>query len=202
MRRSYSSWRVYCTICTLIFLALFSAQSNYKYNLKCRQDILKTSEQIMLSQVGKVETSQNRGIAEIYLRSVGLSAGSPYCAAGQYNCYLEAVRKLNLSPDIIPFARTGLSRKILSDAAKLGSPTIYQPCRNDFIIWRVIGSSWQGHIERVIRVGKAGWVTTVGFNVKLTDGKEGVAIKKRNIYHIIGKLKVAGIVGFEEIKND
>ncbi len=202
MRRSYSSWRVYCTICTLIFLALFSAQSNHKYNLECRQDILQTSEKIMLLQVGKVETPLNRGIAEIYLSSVGLGAGNPYCAAGQYYCYLEAVKELNFSKYLIPFARTGLSRKILSDAAYKGIQTIYQPCRNDFIIWRVIGSSWQGHIERVISVGKAGWVTTVGFNVKLTDGKEGVAIKKRNIYHLIGKLKVAGIVGFEETKND
>jgi hypothetical protein len=198
MRRSYSSWRVYCTICTLILIFTYSANSIHKYNLKCRKDVLQTSEQIMLFQVGIVETAHNRGIAEIYLSSVGLGAGYPYCAAGQYYCYLEAVKKLKLPQNLIPFTRTGLSRKILSDAAKKGSPAIFQPCRNDFIIWRVIGSSWQGHIERVISVGNAGWVTTAGFNVKLTDGKEGVAIKKRNIYHIIGKLKVAGIVGFEE----
>lgn len=202
MRRSYSSRRVYCAVCTLILISFSQVFSANKYVLKCRSDILTESEKIMLSQAGKIEIPKNRGIAEVYLASVSLEAGNPYCAAGQYYCYYQAVRKLKLPEKMIPIAKTGLSRKIFSDAVSRGKLTAFIPRRHDLIIWRKIGSLWQGHIERIVRVGKAGWVTTVGFNVKMPDGREGVAFKKRNLYHITGKLKTAGIIGFEELQND
>lgn len=202
MRRSYGSRRVYCTVCTLIILGFSQMFSANKYIVSCRKDILTESEKIMLMQVGKTEKQSNRGIAEIYLASVGLEEGEPYCAAGQYYCFFEAVKKLKLSEKMIPVIKTGLSRKILSDAALKGIKVRFIPQRHDLIIWRKIGSSWQGHIERIISTGKAGWVTTVGFNVKMADGKEGVSFKKRNLFHITGRLKTAGIVGFEEFKND
>ena len=202
MRRSYGSRRVYCAVCTLILISLSQVFSANKYVLKCRKDVLIESEKIMLSQVGIPEIPKNRGIAEVYLASVGLESGNPYCAAGQYYCYLQAVRKLKLSAKNIPIAKTGLSRKILSEASTRGIKVRYHPQRHDLIIWRKIGSSWQGHIERIISTGKAGWVTTVGFNVKMADGREGVSFKKRNMYHLIGKLRTAGIVGFVEVQND
>ena len=202
MRRSYGSRRVYCAVCTLIIIGFSQVFSANKYVLKCRKDVLSKSEKIMFAQVGKTEIPNNRGIVEVYLASVGLESGNPYCAAGQYYCYLQAVRKLKLSFKNIPIAKTGLSREIFSDAASRGKLTAFSAQRHDLIIWRKIGSTWQGHIERIISTGKAGWVTTVGFNVKMADGREGVSFKKRNLYHIIGKLRTAGIVGFVEVQND
>ncbi len=202
MRRSYGSRRVYCAVCTLILISFSQAFSANKYVLKCRSDVLTESEKIMLSQVGIPEIPKNRGIAEVYLASVGLEAGNPYCAAGQYYCYLQAVRKLKLSNKNIPIAKTGLSREILSDAASRGKLTAFTAQRHDLIIWRKTGSARQGHIERIVSTGKAGWVTTVGFNVKMADGREGVSFKKRNLYNLIGKLRTAGIVGFVEVQND
>jgi hypothetical protein len=45
-----------------------------------------------------------------------------------------------------------------------------------------------------------GWVETIAFNSsKIVDGKkvEGVWLKERNIRHPLGKLRVKGLVGFE-----
>lgn len=200
MCRSDSFRRLYCTICTLIFVSIFDANSYQKFILDCDNAILTKSEEIMKLQAGKIEVPGNRGIAIVYLKTVGLKAGNPYCAAGQYYCFLEAIKALKLSPKLIPITRTGLSRKILKDAMRKGIRALYKSHRHDLIIWRDIRSSWKGHIERVISVGEAGWVTTIGFNVKLPNGNEGVAVKRRNIFHIIGRLKVSGIIGFEDFK--
>ncbi|MDX9790450.1 MAG: hypothetical protein WC313_05510 [Candidatus Kapaibacterium sp.] len=154
------------------------------------------SEQILMDQVGKREKHANQGIVTVYLRSVGLKSGNPYCAAGQYYCYAEACNRLGLKETYIPFKKTGLSREIYNDAAKKGKRVDYSPAKHDFIIWRLKGNSWRGHIERIIKVCDKGWVLTVGFNVAMDDGGEGVAIKKRNIYHPVGRLIIYGLVGF------
>ncbi|MCW5885035.1 MAG: hypothetical protein KIT33_08705 [Candidatus Kapabacteria bacterium] len=156
----------------------------------------------MMGEIGIVESRSNKGIVEKYLQSVGLPAGNPYCAAGQYYCFVKATKILNLSNKEIPIPKTGLSRKILSYAKMNGKNVPNNPKRHDLIIWRMRGSSWRGHIERVIETGKAGWVKTVGFNVRLESGEEGVAIKRRNIYHLIGRLEVAGLVGFCGVEYD
>lgn len=196
MRWFDSLGRLYCTICSLIAINSVVIYADFKYILYCKKELLLKSEEIMMQQVGKVETPQNKGIAKVYLASVGLSEGYAYCAAGQYFCFSRACNLLNISDKDIPIPKTGLSRKILSYAIQRGKKADYYPSRHDLIIWRVIGNSWRGHIERIISVEKAGWVRTVGFNVKMKNDKEGVAIKRRNLYHIIGRLKVAGLIGF------
>lgn len=197
MRRSYCSWCLYCTIYTLIFI--FSAQNSSsieKYSLYCPNALLIESERIMLAEVGTLETGQNRGEVAKYLKSIGLGAGYSYCAAGQYYSFEQACKNLKLQLSKIPIIRTGLARKVFSDAKIRGRKASATPERHNLIVWRRRGSSWQGHIERVVKKCKAGWVETVGFNVSLPNGREGVGIKKRNIFHIIGKLQVVGIVGF------
>jgi hypothetical protein len=200
MCRIVSFGSIYSTICTLIILnsiALFAAN---KYILRCNNELLLKSESIMMLQVGKIEISENKGIAKLYLDAVGLTGAYPYCAAGQYYCFLQASKMLNLPENSIPIPRTGLSRKILAYATRYGKKTDFYPSQHDLIVWRVRESSWQGHIERIIKIEKAGWVCTVGFNVKIAQKIEGVAIKRRNIFHITGRMRVAGLIGFQGVR--
>jgi len=197
---SYSSWRLYCTIYTLIFITSLQIYSIEKYTIFCSENLLLESEKVMINEVGKIETGNNGGIALKYLESIGLRGKYPYCAAGQYFCYKTACRNINLPIHNIPIIKTGLARKILADAKQNGAKSQGNPERHNLIVWRVRGSNWQGHIERVVSKFKAGWIRTVGFNVSMGNGKEGVSYKKRNIYHITAKMQVAGIIGFTTVK--
>lgn len=181
----------------LFFIITQSLFSQSKFTLTCNSSLIRESEKIALEQIGTTEaTNRNDGPAfEIYLRTAGLPKGSAYCAAGQYYCYFTACRRLNLSMTEIPFPKTGLANKIFEHAAKKGKRSAYYSKRHDFIVWRN-GNTPFGHIERVYKTGKAGWVRTIAFNTK-SGNKEGVFLKNRNIYHPLSRMKIRGIVGFE-----
>ncbi len=189
----------------LIFVILTAAtvqlSSAMKYTLVCRSDVLNLSLKICIEQVGTVESGENRGKQiEIYLAAVGLPAGYAYCAAGQYWCFAEACRRLTLAPNYIPLKRTALANAMFNYAARKGKPARYSVQVDDLIVWQR-GKSQFGHIERVIRTGKAGWVYTIGFNTVKIIGKkrcEGVFVHKRNIFHLLGRLRIRGIIGFNE----
>jgi hypothetical protein len=82
---------------------------------------------------------------------------------------------------------------------KNGVKTAYVPQIHDFIVWKS-PKNYTGHIERIISVGKAGWVKTVGFNT--TSGNTGnqrdgggVWIRNRNIKHPLGSRPIRGLAG-------
>ena len=183
----------------LLSTQLFSYQ---KYEVYCRQDILEYSRTVMLKQVGVLENGQNRGKKiEEYLKSVGLNPGNSYCAAGQYYCFAEACRRLGLSPAFIPIPRTGLANAIYNYFQARGVKAVYKPNTDDLIVW-IKSNKVNGHIERIIESGKAGWVKTVGFNSSgIVNGRnvEGVFIKKRNIFHPVGRMNIRGLCGFSSI---
>jgi hypothetical protein len=196
----------------MIFILLtINSAANQRFELNCRKDILFESNRMMISQISVIEkTNKNDGDVVNYLNSVGLNAGDPYCAAGQYWCFLQAVINLNLPkvqnlrkveyPDI-PIPRTGLANAIFNFAVINGNKTKYNPQLHDLIVWRKLGKPF-GHIERIINIGKAGWVVTVGFNVTTRIGNkniEGVFKKKRNVYYALGRLIIRGLVGFKGV---
>ena len=169
-----------------------------RYELPCRTDVLSVSREIMKKQVGVRERGHNRG-KEIkkYLASVGLNEGHPYCAAGQYYCFSEAAKLLGLPKSEIPIPRTAVANKVFDYAEKNGTRTFYQAFIDDLIIWRQ-GQTPYGHEERIDSVGRDGWVWTVGFNTGLNAREgDGVARKKRNIYHFLARMQVRGTVGFK-----
>ncbi|HPD33898.1 MAG TPA: hypothetical protein PKV40_06115 [Candidatus Kapabacteria bacterium] len=184
----------------LIFLLPITLYSQCKYELPANSQLLDKSMQIAIAQVGTIEKSnRNDGAVEKYWRAVGLTAPSPYCAAGVYFCFAEGCKQLNLPISHIPIPRTGLAQAIYNYAKSNGKKQIYKAKIHNLIVWRK-GQTTFGHIERIINVQEAGWVHTVAFNVKNeATGKEGVFIKKRNIYHPISRLKVLGLVGFNAI---
>jgi hypothetical protein len=185
---------------TLIFLLPFILYSQNKFEIPANGILLEKSLEIALKQVGTTEASnRNDGPVEKYWRSVGLISPSSYCAAGIYYCFYEACKQSNLPISLIPIPRTGLAQVIFNFAKSNGIKTSYKPEKHNLIVWRK-GQTSFGHIEKIFKVQNAGWVQTVAFNTKdQVSGKEGVFIKKRNIYHPIGRLKILGLVGFNAI---
>jgi hypothetical protein len=196
----------------IIFILLtINSIANQRFELDCKKDILTESNRILINQIGVIEkTNKNDGDVEQYLNSVGLNAGNPYCASGQYWCFQQAVNNLNL-PKVqnlrkvgyadIPIPRTGNANAVYNFAAKRGNKTGYSPQIHDLIVWRKPGTPF-GHIERIINTGKAGWVETVGFNTESIIGSkriEGVFKKKRNVFFALGRLAIRGLVGFKGV---
>lgn len=190
MRWTRSSRSLYSTIFLLI---VYTSNSFVKYQLYCDDELIIESRKVLFDQVGTLETGQNKGEVEKYLSAVGLKPGNPYCAAGQYYCFLEANKILNKT---IPIPRTGLSANIQHHAVMYGVKVKSVPGIDDIIIWRY-RKGIHGHTERIIKVGKAGWVETIAFNTK-KGNQEGVFKKKRNLYHVLHRMKVVCLIGFNE----
>ena len=187
----------------IIFVILLISNDLFameKYLLVCCDVLLKVSLDSAMHQVGKIEkTNKNDGDVQIYQKAVGLKKGEPYCAAGVYWCFASAANDLGLSVNEISVVRTGLANKMYNEAKKKGTRVVYKAKKNDLIVWRK-RNSYNGHIERIFEVGRAGWVKTVGFNVAgIVNNKqvEGVFIKKRNIYQRIQNLFIRGLIGFK-----
>lgn len=179
------SWFLYCAV--LILITGFK-----KYELNADSSLIYEAHKIALTQVGVIEKAENKG-EEIkdYLSSVGLGEGYSYCAAGIYWAFDSASKALDL---INPLPRTGVANRVFNYAKNNGNKSSRNIGKYDLIIWRE-NNSWQGHIEWVNEVQKAGWIRTIGFNTS-QNGKGGVFIQRRNIYHPLGRLKLRGLVGF------
>lgn len=186
----------------ILLLILFSGKSpgSIKYIVPCSRALLEASLDTLLAQVGTMErTNKNDGDVENYILSVGGRAGQPYCAAGQYYCFLRAAEALDINPDNIPILKTASTNKMLKAAKRHGKKSAGIIARHDLIFWRKMASPG-GHVERVLKAGKAGWVKTVAFNTssRLADGSlaEGVFIKYRNVLHPLTKMLFAGAISF------
>ncbi len=179
--------------------------SQSRYQLICNHNLLAKSAEVMMAEVGTIETDNNSGERiRLYQLSVGLPDHSPYCAAGQYFCFSESAKQMGLTCNAIPIPRTGLANAVYNYGKSEGKKTQYSASVHDLIVWRKYNSV-HGHIERVISTTAGGWVQTVGFNSSsIQNGLkiEGVFIQRRNIFHPIGKLRIRGLVGFigKEIK--
>ncbi len=170
-----------------------------KYNLPCDGRLLDASLDSALSQIGVEESGRNSS-AQIdeYLRSVGLAPGAPYCAAGQYWAFSVAAHALGIGA--VPIARSGLANAIFADAAARGVRTTALPEVHDLVVWNKAGTPF-GHIERIVRTGKAGWVETIAFNTEETSSggwpRQGVFLKRRNLLARLGNMALRGLIGFE-----
>lgn len=200
MRWTDSCRSLYCTVVvkTLIIILLSVSQliAQSKYCLECSEDLLKVSLDSAISQIGIIEkTNKNDGDVEKYLSIFNLRKGNPYCAAGQYWCFYSACKDLKFSMEKIPIVKSALANNIFNMAKIQGLKTKYKVEKNDLIVWK-IPISRHGHIERVYKIISKTWVQTIAFNVKSKIGKEGVFIKKRNIFSPLGRLRIRGLIGF------
>lgn len=186
-------------ITIILFLMTFSfGIGQTKFMLKCDSELLDSSLDSALAQVGIIElTNKNDGEVEKYLRLFSLKSGQPYCAAGQYWCFFVSAKKLGLSLSEIPITKSPLAYNIFKDAKKRGIRGNYHAAKNDMIVWRKKDSR-NGHIERVYSVSRKGNVTTIGFNTKdKKSNRQGVFFQRRNIYHPLERLMIKGLIGFK-----
>lgn len=183
----------------LLLILLFLLLSGFKPTkvlLPSSLVIIDESERVLVAQVGVLEEAENRGkkIYE-YQKCVGIPAGAPYCAAGQYYCFWKATQNLKLPENLIPIKKTGLAFAVYEDAVARGQRVVYTAAKHDLLVWKKkIGIN--GHIERIVEVKQKGWVKTIGFNIT-SGGKSGVFYKIRNIYHPLQRMVVVGLVGFQ-----
>ena len=195
-------------ILTVVIAAILTSstaieQSRYELERGTPVELISKSKEIMLNEVGKKETGKNRGIADKYNKVLGLPLGSPYCQSGQYWTYWKAAKELGYSTSDIPMPRSGMANATYDYIRRRGLKTAYKAKVNDFIIWKS-PTSYSGHIERIISVGRAGWVKTVGFNT--SSGRRGsqwngggVWIRNRNIRHPLLIRKIRGLAGPSEV---
>lgn len=200
----------------LIILILLTINISYSYKrfeLDSDSCVVNLATSIAKKQVGVVEkTNRNDGyMINEYQKSVGIRQGNskvvgdPYCSAGIYWSYVQAVDSLGLDVKSIPIPKSGSSQVAYTYAQQKSK---YKPNQdpevNDIFIWRK-KDSWQGHQGIIVGIGDKGWLYTVEFNTSgngTTDEREGggVFIKKRNYKHPLGKLMTRGFVGFKYSK--
>jgi len=184
----------------VLLVCSVSAQTNIQ--LTCNLNLLKASKDSAIAQLGVIEKTKRNDGADIekYLKSTFTNKSSSYCAAAAYWCFFSAATDLKIGFYQIPIKRTALANGIFNDALLRGKKTKFAPREHSLIIWKYPNSCF-GHIERIISVEKAGWVTTVAFNVsgfstKYKKKTEGVFLKKRNIFHQLGKMRIRGMISF------
>lgn len=188
-----------------LFLTMLPSRALMKYLLPCSSILLRESRNVLFEQIGILErTNRNDGErVELYLKTIGLKKGNPYCLAGQYYCFWESARRLQLTLDSIPLPKTGLATRLFYYSKKFGKKSRVVANIDDIIIWRK-GRTPFGHVERIVRVGSKGWLETIGFNTRRYDRTrrqyiEGVFRWRRNLFAPLGNLYVLGFVGFYEV---
>lgn len=194
---------------TLSLLVWFSpahtSSSSYnRYEIECSAVLWWSSLDSAISQIGIKEIGGNNRGNEIYKyqKSVGIRQGDPYCYAGQYWSFTVARR----SGELIPLARTGLASAAFNYCKKNSVPKNemtsqnIKPQKGDIVFWKYSNSVF-GHVERIIEVKSAGWITTVAFNVlgskqqgSVRDGGE-VGKKNRNYAYPLGRMGLLGFIG-------
>ena len=181
----------------------FLSVAQVRYELPAGKYITEISHRIALTQVG-ISDAKNPSTVKEYLRAAGVGYYNPFCQSGQFWCFVKAKETITYVNKLfrwnytttIPIPKSALANSSYIYAAKKGTKTSYIPRKYDLLIWRV-QKTINGHIERVDSVMTGGWVRCIGFNT----GNREVKITKRNIYHILGRLTVRGLVGFRYESN-
>lgn len=172
-----------------------------RYELPAKANIVSASRDSLYRQIGTTElTGRNDGKVKKYWL-IFTKAPIPYCAAGQYWCYYTACQDLGLDLLEIPILRTALANAMYDDAKRRGKRTPYTPQVDDLIVW-IKPNTYNGHVERIIKVKTGGWVDTIGFNTGSGDAREGDGVwrKHRNIKHILSRMRVRGLIGFKLVR--
>lgn len=172
--------------------------SQVRYTVKFDSELVELSRQIAMSYDGLRETNGNNRSPELdsLLRIFKIKLGSSYCAILQWLAYQFASEELGVKN---PLPKTAVANQIFTKLREISKKTGYVPEVDDFIFW-IYANSWQGHIERIVEVYKGGWVLTIAFNVSLgkdvsNDGNGGATFKKRNIWHVLGRMRIRGLQG-------
>lgn len=187
---------------SLVFSSLSTAPSAKaqarRYEINCSAKLWKASFDSTITQLGvKEKTGNNDGVqVEKYLRSVGLPKGNPYCMAGQYWSFTVAAARLQESVTLL---KSGLASAVFNFAAKTGVQTAAIPHELDLIFWK-FAKTVSGHVARIEKIGRAGWITTIEYNTGSgISGNQrdsgGNYRRQRNIDYPLGRMNLLGYIG-------
>lgn len=178
----------------MYFLAFGYSYSQSLYLIQIKDSIpLIESEKICLSEMNKFERGgKNTGehIAN-YHKFIGLNYKNryAYCAMGQCYCY----------KDYPIFKFSAGANQVFNNFKKDGTAYNFRIEKHYFIVWKNINNNF-GHIGRIKTVLENGWVLTYEFNTSPEKGNQrdgdGNYIKKRNVKHVLGRMRVRGLCGF------
>jgi len=191
-----------------IFILLFEVLSLYsqqRYMLEADSLLHYTMIEVANSQIGVQELTGNNDGKEIdeYQKLFNLKKQN-YCAMGIYWSWWTACSKVGISIMYIPIKKTAVAFQVFADAKKRGKKVKFGASIGDQLVWKY-PDTWKGHTELISNVGKNGNVTTVAFNssgVGSQRNGKGVAQKKRNIHHPLGRMQLKGIVTFNYKRSD
>lgn len=196
--RGYSLAFVCLSVLFTLALSLSNSARPIKHVINADTHEWYKSLSVATGEIGVRERTGNNDGERVamYLASVGLVQGNPYCYAGQYWSFTQVTTKPSIK-------RTGLVRAFWNEAKKIGRSVPYHIEIGDFLCWGYLTST-SGHVERVSKIGRGGWVTTIAFNVSVPGlkGKSirdggGVAKKYRNVRHPLGRMVMMGAVGIQ-----
>lgn len=183
----------------MLFLPSLSISANFnnyeRIETQCDSNLWNGSLKIAENEIGTREKGNNDGVrVRQYLRSVGLNAGNPYCQAGMYWAFLE-YNRLAKTKHVIPLLRSGSTVAVYNHAKRSYGSSKSGCFVGDLIYWKFSNKPF-GHVERILSIGRAGWVVTVGFNTgsNARDGS-GVERKKRNLTYPLQKMMFRGLIG-------
>lgn len=177
------------------YLHVSAEPERYEMPVEASRRLGCTAVSHAMQEVGNIEKLSNNRDEWIqkYLRSVGIKAPAPYCAAGLYWCYDMASKAVGVEN---PLLKTGVATDQYNHYKKNGSKTEYKAKVSDMLVWQKY-RSWAGHIEIVVEVLNKGWVRTIGFNTGNRNARlgDGVHEKLRDLYDPLGSLYVKGLIG-------
>lgn len=129
---------------------------------------------IAVSYLGTKETKPNSGPdVDLFLASVGLHPGYPWCAAFAFYCYMRASAMLGL---INPCPRSARALGIWALAE--GSAKVQRPAVGSLFVLDTGKPGGDGHIGFVEKVHGDGLITTVEGNTNEAGGREGNAVAR------------------------
>lgn len=194
-------------IIIIILFFLFSSIcfGKVKIELPCNPVLLNAARELAEKQVGVRElTGKNDGKQiDDYLEEAGYKRKSklPYCMSGPLWCFRTSAKNLGLSMKEVPLLRSGSTVLVFNNALKKGKKVKFEPEEDNLLFW-INQKRNGGHVEWITAVGKAGWLDTIGFNTTSSNkGRQedghGVFYRKRNILHVLGRMTVRGLIGFD-----
>lgn len=144
-------------------------------------------------QIG-INERDNLPVVLTYLRSVGLTKRYAWCQAFQYNSFRVVCNVINIP---IPIPRSGVANSSFDYAKKNGYKTDFAPAVGDLLVWKQ--ADWSGHVALIVKIFPNKKVQTIEGNTSSLSTRQGGAVERKMRYlnHKIGKLKVRGLVGFE-----
>jgi hypothetical protein len=159
-------------------------------------EIVERGMKLAFSKTGVIEhpaKSNSGNDVEIFLRSVGLKKGNPWCVAFCQWAYLSAAESIGVKLNI---PKTGHSLNLYKEVSKYSAFSRDNPEYGDWVIFKR-GETGMGHCGLVISFWKDSILTIEG-NTSSMDGKnEGVFIKQRSVKKF-GWMKIKGYIGFCE----